>query len=110
MNFPSWVYVIKLSTTQKVYVGISSNPKNRFNQHCSALRRGAHPVGDFQKDYNHYGGVLTFRIVDQVNDWGERRKEFVWQQKLRSLERSCGYNYRDPVTRWLFPKQRKETK
>lgn len=110
MKFPSWVYVIKLSTTQKVYVGLSNNPRNRFNQHCSALRRNAHPVGDLQKDYNLYGGTLTFRVIDQVNGWDERGKEFSWQLKLRSLERANGYNYRDPVTRWLFPKQRKEIK
>lgn len=103
MKYPSWVYIIQHNVTRKIYVGISSNPKKRLQQHLSALRHNKHIVADLQEDYNLYGEHLSFYVVDRVDSAKDRNKEFMWQIKVRSLEREKGYNYRDPVTRWCLP-------
>ena len=100
MRLPSWVYAIRHDITGKTYVGISCNPKRRLYQHLYRLRKGAHEVGDMQADYNKYGEHLTFSILEEVQTYQERNKEFKWQIRLNTLDRRYGYNYKDPVTSW----------
>ena len=103
MKFPAYVYELKHNSTGKAYIGISHNPKQRLSNHLYALRHGSHPVEDLQADFNAHGEDISFRILEEILTKDKRGREFAWQLKLRTLERSSGYNYKDPVTRWCLP-------
>lgn len=103
MKLPKWVYALTLDATGKTYIGMTQAPTLRYKQHLQRLRAGTHPVEDMQTDYNVYGGAVSFRVLDKVETWADRRKEFQWQLKLHTLDRSRGYNYKDPVTNWCLP-------
>ena len=100
MKLPAKVYAIRCEANGKVYVGMSSNVKQRWSRHMSRLRAGKHHVPDMQADYDKYGECFSFAVIDDVNTYDDRRKEFAWQIKLKTLDRRYGYNYRDPVTSW----------
>lgn len=100
MKLPAKVYAIECTANGKVYIGMSSNVKHRWSHHLSDLRAGRHRVPDMQEDYNKYGECFSFSVVDEVNTYADRCKEFKWQIKLKTLDRRYGYNYRDPVTKW----------
>lgn len=95
MDIPRKVYVIQNLTTGKAYVGSSSKPDKRFKAHLYALQAGRHIVEDFQEDYNRYGALLLFSIVDEIKEYAEREKEYIWMVKLKSYKRDRGYNYKD---------------
>lgn len=100
MKYPAWVYVLRNETNGKAYVGISSNPKRRKSTHLSDLRGGRHPVEDMQADFNR-GGRFSFTILERVEERGQiPNPEFYWQIKLRTLNRSTGYNYKDKSAGW----------
>lgn len=100
MRLPAKVYALRHEGTGKIYVGMSSRLKQRIQHHMSSLRIGKHPVEDLQFDYNNHGKEITVIVLDEVQDYDERKKEFAWQIKLRTLDRRYGYNYKDPVTKW----------
>lgn len=95
MKLPSKVYAIQHLITKKTYIGRSAEPENRYLSHLYALRRGAHPVEDLQADFNKYGEHLAFTILDNIQNFDEREKEFQWMEKLRTYDRRYGYNYKD---------------
>lgn len=100
MKLPAKVYAIRHDITGKIYVGCTGNLRQRLCHHLASLRRGEHPVEDMQSDYNLYGEHYTISVLDEINQFSERHKEFKWQIKLGTLDRQRGYNYKDPVTRW----------
>lgn len=97
MKYPAWVYALTNDVTGRTYVGITSNPSRRKSAHLSALKRKAHTVEDLQADYDKYGAVFSFRILEYVPVRATRNAEFAWSMKLRTYEREYGYNYKDPT-------------
>lgn len=97
MKYPAWVYALTNEVTGRTYVGITSSPSRRRSSHLSALRRKKHPVEDMQADYDKYGDVFTFRILEHVPVRSFYNAEFAWSMKLRTYEREYGYNYKDPT-------------
>ena len=95
MTLPRKIYVLQNLVNNKVYIGSSSKTKNRFKCHINALKRGKHPVEDMQRDFDKYGGLFIFYVIDTIQDHEERNKEYEWMEKLSSYKRENGYNYKD---------------
>ena len=89
------VYAIRHKKTNRVYVGSSIRPDERYKSHLQRLRAGTHPVEDMQDDFNKYGEDYTFLILDKIETHEDRRKEYDWMRKYNSTNRACGYNYKD---------------
>lgn len=106
MRLPREVYVIRNLITGKVYVGSSYNIKGRLRRHLVALRGGKHSVEDMQKDYNEYGELFLISVVDKINTYNEKYKEYEWMKRLNSYKREVGYNYKD---KYSFNKDREVT-
>lgn len=100
MKLPAKIYILRHEPTGKIYVGRTADPEERRKRHLIELRAGRHNIEDLQADYNRYGGSVTFEIIDEVNNWEERDKEWKWQQKLRTYDRRYGYNYKDLALAW----------
>ena len=72
------IYKITNSITDKVYIGQSTNIKNRIKNHKTALKGGYHKNNHLQKSFNKYGDdCFTFNIVTIVEnqkllDWFEQ--------------------------------------
>ena len=49
------IYQITNLENGKIYIGASSNIKNRWHRHIGALRRNNHTISELQNDYNNYG-------------------------------------------------------
>lgn len=95
MKIPRKIYILWNLVTNKVYVGSSSNTKMRFKIHINALRAGTHPIEDLQDDFNKYGEMILFSIVDTIEEYSEKGKEYEWMEKYKSYNRKIGYNYKD---------------
>lgn len=98
MEIPRKVYAIRNNTTNKVYVGSSSNVGRRILSHFSALCSHRHPVLDMQKDFDEHGDSYTVTILDTIENYSERDKEYEWQKKFQSNIYGIGYNHQD--TKW----------
>lgn len=105
MKFPRKVYVIRHNKTDRIYVGSSSQVDLRIRSHLENLRRGRHPVEDMQSDYDSYGDDYTISVVDEIEQYHEREKEYQWMKRYRSFERGIGYNYKDQ--KWRIGKTEK---
>ena len=51
----SGLYVLTCISTNRHYIGESSNVKARLNAHLNTLRRKCHFCKQLQTDFNHYG-------------------------------------------------------
>ena len=97
MKLPRIVYAIQHNVTKKYYIGSSSNVRTRFQHHLACLRRGTHPVEDMQQDFDIYGDDLTLYELEEITNFGERKKEYEWMAKYKSNIRGEGYNYKDHI-------------
>lgn len=95
IGFPRKIYLITNVSNHKIYVGSTHNPDNRFKSHLNLLKRGKHPVEDMQKDFDKNSDAFHFSIVDEIKGFDERHKEYEWMQKLNTMQREYGYNYKD---------------
>lgn len=94
-KYPRYVYVMRNTVTNRMYVGSSNNPEKRLQGHLAYLRTNRHSVEDMQRDYNEYGNCFELNILDTINSVIESHKEYDWMVKLKSYERGRGYNYKD---------------
>lgn len=95
VTLPREIYILQNLANNKVYVGSSSKIKIRFQSHINALKLGKHPVEDMQRDFDEHGGLFIFYVVDTIQDYEEKNKEYEWMKKLSSYKRESGYNYKD---------------
>lgn len=102
MRFPRFVYAIQHKVTKKIYVGSSHTPEQRYMSHIYALRNNSHPVGDMQVDFERYGENFTFYILDRLENWEDRNREYAWMRRFKSYDRQYGYNYKDNAVCQLF--------
>ena len=89
------MYAIQHNRTKRIYVGSSCEVRQRYINHMSLLRNGNHLNEDMQKDFDEYGEDYSLFILDRIDSYWERKKEFEWMLKLNSHIRGCGYNYKD---------------
>lgn len=95
MEIPRCVYLLLNTITGKCYVGSSGNPNLRFSGHLSNLRRHRHPVEDMQSDYDKYGECFQLILLEVIETFDDRKKEYEWMRKLNTTDRCYGYNYKD---------------
>lgn len=100
------VYKITHEVTGRVYIGSSNDPKRRYQAHLSALRNGKHPVEDMQNDFDEFGGVFKFDVIDTINDKSEEHKEYDHMVACHSNVRGKGYNYKDKNCKSNNPENR----
>lgn len=82
MNYPSFIYELRNKANGKIYIGITSNPYQRFHKHISDMKCGCHPVQLMNEDYSEYGAEsFEFNVIDTVHSPDEARKEKYWQIK-----------------------------
>lgn len=95
MKIPRTVYAIQHNETKKIYIGSSTDVEKRYWSHIYQLRRQKHSVEDMQKDFNDYGENYSLFVLEEINSFEERNKEYEWMEKLKTHIRSIGYNYKD---------------
>lgn len=72
MNAPG-VYAIVNGSTERTYIGISTNMRSRWHTHRSALRKGTHHAPELQRDWNFYGErMFAFVPLEVVHDFKKR--------------------------------------
>lgn len=99
MKIPRVVYAIQHNKIKKIYIGSSTNVEKRYFQHINALRRGKHIVEDMQKDFDRYGEDYSLYILETINRYEDRFKEYEWMLKYKTNIREIGYNYKQPNNR-----------
>jgi hypothetical protein len=66
-NLPSMIYEIHNTTTKQIYVGQTSQGRQRWNSHKSKLRNGIHKNPQLQKDWDKWGkDAFRFNIVEEL--------------------------------------------
>lgn len=95
MRLPRTIYAIKHNPTGKIYVGSSSHCKDRILGHLYKLRRGGHENKNMQGDFNEYGEDYSFYALDEVTEYEDRIKEYLWMELLRSRDEGTGYNHKE---------------
>ena len=91
------VYALRHEATGKVYVGSSFQVHKRYMYHVNRLKNGRHISKEMQADYDRFDDKsITLTILDQINNYSERDKEYEWMIKLKTYDRRHGYNYADP--------------
>lgn len=89
----SGIYEIKNTINNKVYIGLSSNIRNRFNYHRYALRNSVHTNRFLQGDWDIYGEKnFMFNIIEQCSEDYLSEKEVKFIAMYRATDRKYGYN------------------
>lgn len=84
-----FIYKLECKANNKIYVGRTVIPRNRFAAHKNALKRGDHPNKGLQMDFNRYGEEnFTFTIIDTG-----RNSEIKNIKKYNADDPKYGYNY-----------------
>lgn len=94
-----YIYALKCTTSNRIYVGRTRKPRNRQYAHLSALRSNRHYNKELQKDYNAFGEdtfefVILEKSAHEMNRHGGRER--YWMEKLRTYNVQYGYNNLDP--------------
>ena len=97
MKFPRQIYAIQHNVTKRIYIGSSVDPRTRYLNHICLLRNGNHHIEDMQDDFDEYGEEYSLFILETINTYEEREKEYDWMKKYESYTRGIGYNYMDPT-------------
>lgn len=97
MKLPRTVYALYIPSTGKRYIGSTSRPRARLQAHLSALERGKHHVQGLQEDFDLSGGNVNFEVLDIIEDFAERDKEYEWMAKFNTTDPAQGYNYLDQI-------------
>jgi len=89
----SGIYKIINTVNNKIYVGCASNIRTRINGHLYDLRKNIHKNDYLQKSYNKYGeDVFKFTILEKCKIQDLHKKEDMWVNKLKCLNKNIGYN------------------
>ena len=89
------IYSIKQTSTNKIYVGLTTDYVRRKNEHIYELRHGKHCNQHLQNAWNKYGELdFTFEILQEVVGTQEELKqaEIRLIDKLDTVDSSKGFN------------------
>ena len=95
MKLPRTIYAIQHNPTKRIYVGSSAYPAQRYESHMMDLRAHRHVNPLFQKDFDEYGEDYSFFVLDEIETYEDRFKEYEWMRKLGTYDPEVGYNKRD---------------
>ena len=66
-NLPSMIYEIHNTITKQIYVGQTSQGRQRWSEHKSRLRKGTHRNPQLQKDWDKRGeDAFRFAVVEEL--------------------------------------------
>jgi hypothetical protein len=83
------IYCIKQTSTNKIYVGLTTDYVRRRNEHIYELRHGRHSNKHLQNAWNKYGeSDFEFSILEKVSG----TKEDLKQAEIRLIEELDGTN------------------
>lgn len=109
MMKPKTIYAIQHNATKRIYVGCSTNPSRRSQEHLSHLRHKKHPNAEMQKDFDLYGEDYSCYIIEKDVPYQGNSKDFrfsscydkerMWMCVLKSNEPETGYN----LSKWERP-------
>lgn len=90
----SGIYQILNTNNGKMYVGSAINIAARWKTHQSHLRNGKHHSKHLQSSWDRHGeSAFSFTILQAVKDAAHLLQcEDEWIQRLKSADRSRGYN------------------
>lgn len=94
----SGIYTIVNKRTQKIYVGSSKNIVERIATHKRALRRGDHANYQLQSDYNGYGDVFDYSVLEYCEESALRHREQHWIDVFGGFASPNTYNLLDTKT------------
>ena len=93
MSSNSGVYCIKNICNNKVYIGSTSNLRQRRIQHFKKLSNNSHPNYHLQFTYNKYGdNNFKYIIIEEVQSNNILSREQYWIDYYKSTNRIFGYN------------------
>ena len=95
MDYPKVVYAIQHKITKKIYIGISNCLESRYSTHLSLLKHNKHSASLMQEEYNKYGGLYDVFILDEIQNYSERYKEYEWMKLYNTQDPRYGYNSQD---------------
>lgn len=86
------VYKITNEQNGKVYIGGSSNVRDRRQQHNWEFEHGSHHVTEMQKDYNNYPDSFRFDVIEycSAEDLVELERKYI--AEYDAMNPAHGYN------------------
>lgn len=97
MKLPRTVYALRHEATGKMYIGSTANPQQRLRKHLNRLKNGTHNSARLQEDYTkHPDKSVTLVLLDEIQSFDERDKEYKWMEIYNTFDPAHGYNYADP--------------
>lgn len=89
------IYSILNKSNGKIYIGLTSDPSDRFSRHKYKLNMGKHFNPHLQNAWNKYGeNSFEFNIIEHCDDEELGENERWWIDHLDSTNRDIGYNIR----------------
>lgn len=87
------IYTITNLVNNKLYVGLTTNFKERFYDHLNSLRRNCHANLHLQSSWNKYGeDNFCFEILEECETEFLYSKENYWCNMLNVHDNKYGYN------------------
>lgn len=87
------IYSIINKENGKIYVGLTTNHKRRWNEHRAELNRNDHYNDHLQNSWNKYGAdAFEFNILERCEDNSLEDNERWWIDYFGSDNPSKGYN------------------
>lgn len=92
------VYLIRCKSENKIYIGVSNNIRNRYNQHMSLLNKNKHPNMYLQSAFNQFGkNDFCCEILYEAKNPNVPKKELYdleiyYISLYNSNNRNYGYN------------------
>jgi hypothetical protein len=87
------IYTLTNRITGSTYVGKTNSPADRHYQHIYTLKRGISHHPKLQADFNAYGDVYDFRIIDEQLESDNIDREALWigriDHRLRLNVQKC---------------------
>lgn len=89
-----YIYKITCISNGKIYIGQTTNIKDRMRDHFGKLQRGEHHNPYIQKDYNLYGKInFVYEIINICNNKEESLNcETDYIEKYGGIESDAVYN------------------
>ena len=90
------VYAIICKVNKKIYIGRTTNIKQRINNHFDNLKGNNHKILDLQEDFNKYG-IDNFEVylLEEDIDYTDRKKEYDYMREYNTFDKKYGYNQGD---------------
>ena len=93
----AFIYKIQNLENGKMYIGSTTSPRSRWNQHTSQLKKNNHHSTYLQNSWNKYGEhMFEFSIIDECEIEIQFTREREWVIKEKTHLAEWGYNMAIP--------------